>query len=305
MADGAVWIGGNDMTNTDPSDRPTALIFQHLALFPFMSVRDNVAFGLEARGMSKEERYAKADECLRSVDLPDMGNRGIGQLSGGQKQRVAIARALAIEPKVLLLDEPLSALDLKLRQRMRTELRAIQKRAGITFVYITHDQGEALTMSDRIAVMRDGVVHQVGTPDEVYNSPKTLFVAGFVGESNFLSGNIVETDQGLALRTPVGDVPIPATTSYNKDSKVVLQLRPESLFLGSGGMRVSVKVTSLEREGSVNNLQLKTKSGHYLIISVLSGEKLPKTDAEGWFEVGFNPDNARILLDSRMYHAGV
>ena len=159
---GRITIGGQDMRDIRPNQRPTALIFQNLALFPLMPVWENIAFGLEVRGVDKKARRAKAEELLRLVDLPGAGDKAISQLSGGQKQRVAIARALAVEPKVMLLDEPLSALDLKLRQHMRAELRAIQKRTNVTFIYITHDQGEALAMSDRVGVMSQGRLQQVG-----------------------------------------------------------------------------------------------------------------------------------------------
>ena len=158
---GVVRIGGQDMTGIGPNRRPTALIFQNLALFPLMTVWENVAFGLEARGVGKAERRRRAYELLDLVALTEQGDKKPTELSGGQRQRVAIARALAVEPAVLLLDEPLSALDLKLRQHMRAELKTIQRKTGVTFVYITHDQGEALTMSDRIAVMNQGVVEQV------------------------------------------------------------------------------------------------------------------------------------------------
>ena len=170
---GAIRIGGADMAGVGPNRRPTALIFQNLALFPLMSVWENVAFGLECRGVPKDERKRRAEDLLALVALTGQGHKQPGDLSGGQRQRVAVARALAVEPAVLLLDEPLSALDLKLRQHMRTELREIQKRVGITFIYITHDQGEALTMSDRVGVMSAGRLEQVGTPEEVYARPAT------------------------------------------------------------------------------------------------------------------------------------
>jgi len=160
---GAVRIGGKDMRGIGPNKRPTALIFQNLALFPMMSVAENVAYGLRVRGVSRSEREARALRLLDQVALAQHAGKRVSELSGGQRQRVAVARALAVEPSVLLLDEPLSALDLKLRQYMRRELREIQKRVGITFVYITHDQGEALTMSDRIAVMNAGRIEQVGS----------------------------------------------------------------------------------------------------------------------------------------------
>ncbi|MFD2813497.1 ABC transporter ATP-binding protein [Paracoccus aerius] len=171
--EGRVLIGGKDMRGLGPNQRPTAMIFQSLALFPLMPVWENIAFGLEARGLGKAERRKRADELLRLIALEGYGDRMPGELSGGQRQRVAIARALAVEPGVLLLDEPLSALDLKLRQHMRAELRALQKRTGVTFIYITHDQSEALAMSDRVAVMSAGLLQQVATPRQLYDNPAT------------------------------------------------------------------------------------------------------------------------------------
>ena len=183
-----VRIGGEDMAGIGPNKRPTALIFQNLALFPLMTVADNITYGLRVRGMEKAASNEAGRRASELIALPDQGKKLVSELSGGQKQRVAIARALAVEPKVLLLDEPLSALDLKLRQHMRNELRDIQKRVGITFIYITHDQGEALTMSDRIAVMNEGVIEQVADGKTIYDSPATPFVASFVGENNPFPG---------------------------------------------------------------------------------------------------------------------
>ncbi|MBM3626234.1 MAG: ABC transporter ATP-binding protein [Alphaproteobacteria bacterium] len=210
-SEGSVRIGGEDMRGIEPNRRPTALIFQNLALFPLMTVADNIAYGLRVRGVPRAQRMARAAELLSLVALPDQGHKRVSELSGGQKQRVAIARALAVEPKVLLLDEPLSALDLKLRQHMRNELRAIQKRVGITFIYITHDQGEALTMSDRIAVMNHGVVEQVGTGREIYADPRTPFVASFFiyithdqGEALTMSDRIAVMNHGVVEQVGTG-----------------------------------------------------------------------------------------------------
>jgi spermidine/putrescine transport system ATP-binding protein len=186
---GLIRIGGEDVNGIGPNKRPTALIFQNLALFPLMTVAENIGYGLRVRGISASERRKKVDELLNLIALGDQGDKRIDELSGGQKQRVAIARALAVEPKVLLLDEPLSALDLKLRQHMRNELRAIQRRVGITFIYITHDQGEALTMSDRIAVMNLGRIEQIGNGRDVYEKPQTCFVAAFCRREQRLYGN--------------------------------------------------------------------------------------------------------------------
>jgi spermidine/putrescine transport system ATP-binding protein len=250
---GRVLIGPLDMTDVHPSHRPTALIFQNLALFPLMSVRDNVAFGLEARGVGRTERLRRADELLDLVALAGQGDKLPGQLSGGQRQRVAIARALAVEPAVMLLDEPLSALDLKLRQHMRAELKAIQRKTGVTFVYITHDQGEALTMSDRVAVMRAGRIEQVGTGDDVYARPDTPFVATFLGEQNLLRGRIQWTGAGIALvETPAGPMAGRMHGNLTEGQSVMLMVRPERLTLGAGGDHqncISGKVIRRDLEG--------------------------------------------------------
>jgi putative spermidine/putrescine transport system ATP-binding protein len=183
---GRVALGGADVTARPPNQRDVNTVFQDYALFPHMSVGDNVAYGLLVKGVAKADRAARVAEALRMVRLEQMGKRKPAQLSGGQRQRVALARAIVNQPRVLLLDEPLGALDLKLRQEMQLELKGIQKRVGITFVYVTHDQDEALAMSDRIAVFNDGHVEQVAPPAELYERPATPFVAGFVGTSNLV-----------------------------------------------------------------------------------------------------------------------
>jgi putative spermidine/putrescine transport system ATP-binding protein len=183
---GRVLLRGHDVTDRPPYDRDVNTVFQDYALFPHMTVLENVAYGLRVKGVPKSERRARAEEALVLVRLPGYGGRKPAQLSGGQRQRVALARAIVNRPQVLLLDEPLGALDLKLREEMQVELKRIQGEVGITFVYVTHDQDEALTMSDRLAVMNNGLIEQVGPPAEVYERPGTEFVAGFVGVSNLL-----------------------------------------------------------------------------------------------------------------------
>jgi putative spermidine/putrescine transport system ATP-binding protein len=185
---GRILIGGQDVSLRPPYARPVNTVFQDYALFPHMSIRDNVAYSLMVRGTPKAEREKRADELLELVRLPGVGARRPAQLSGGQRQRVALARALISEPQVLLLDEPLGALDLKLREQMQTELKVLQRSLGITFLFITHDQHEALSMSDRIGVFNHGRLEQVGTPHTVYNAPSTRFVAQFVGAANVLDG---------------------------------------------------------------------------------------------------------------------
>jgi putative spermidine/putrescine transport system ATP-binding protein len=193
---GQVHLGGRDVTRDAPFDRDVNTVFQDYALFPHMSVQENVAYGLMVKGVGRSERRRRADEALASVRLEGFGARRPGQLSGGQRQRVALARALGNRPRVLLHDEPLGALDLKLREEMQVELKAIQRDVGITFLFVTHDQEEALTMSDRIAVFRQGRIEQVGTAREVYEQPATEFVAGFVGTSNLLDGEVARTVLG-------------------------------------------------------------------------------------------------------------
>jgi putative spermidine/putrescine transport system ATP-binding protein len=189
---GSIELEGKDVSQLPPFDRDVNTVFQDYALFPHMTVQQNVEYGLRVKRVAKAERQSRAKEALRTVRLEDFGGRKPSQMSGGQRQRVALARALVNRPKVLLLDEPLGALDLKLRQTMQVELKQIQREVGITFVFVTHDQDEALTMSDRIAVFNAGKIEQVGTPVEVYERPATAFVAGFVGTSNLLSGRSAE-----------------------------------------------------------------------------------------------------------------
>jgi putative spermidine/putrescine transport system ATP-binding protein len=193
---GRIFLYGQDVSSLPPFERDVNTVFQDYALFPHMSVGENIAYGLKIKKVPKVEREKRVDEMLDLVQLPGMYARKPTQLSGGQRQRVALARALINHPKVLLLDEPLGALDLKLRQQMQVELKAIQKRIGITFIFVTHDQEEALTMSDRIAVFNQGRVEQIGTPAEIYEHPATSFVAGFVGVSNLVSEDVAERITG-------------------------------------------------------------------------------------------------------------
>jgi putative spermidine/putrescine transport system ATP-binding protein len=215
---GTVELAGNDVSGVPPYDRAVNTVFQDYALFPHMSVGENVAYGLRVAGVDKKERARRRDEALEMVRLPGYGERRPGELSGGQRQRVALARAIVNRPKVLLLDEPLGALDLKLREQMQVELKTIQSEVGITFVYVTHDQDEALTMSDRIAVFNEGLIEQVSSPVELYERPTTEFVAGFVGVSNLLERDgsrftirpekiqLVENGAAEGLRTERGRI---------------------------------------------------------------------------------------------------
>ena len=245
-SEGEIRLAGRSLAGFPPNRRPTALIFQNLALFPLMTVEQNIAFGLEVRGMPAPARRRKVEEMLDLIALPGFAGRRIDELSGGQKQRVAIARALAVEPKVLLLDEPLSALDLKLRQHMRSELRQIQRRTGITFIYITHDQGEALAMSDRVAVMSQGRVEQVGVSSDIYDHPATAFVASFVGENNLFRGKVTARRNGQAqIATSFGPLTGLNPHKLEVGEDAFLFVRPERLRLErpAGLARVRFTIT--------------------------------------------------------------
>ncbi|NYZ12910.1 ABC transporter ATP-binding protein [Azospirillum sp. RWY-5-1] len=296
--EGHVRIGGRDMRGIGPNKRPTALIFQNLALFPLMTVADNIGFGLEVRGVPAAERRRTVQRLLELVALPDAADKKVTELSGGQRQRIAIARALAVEPHVLLLDEPLSALDLKLRQHMRAELRAIQRRTGVTFIYITHDQGEALTMSDRIGVMSGGVLEQVGDGPTVYDHPATAFVASFVGEANRFPGRVVQAADGLAaLDTPVGRLLGRNPRGLKPGDGAILFVRPERLApAGDGtGNALDGTVTHSDFEGAFVNAFLTVAGDHPLMVQAphLGNEPLfiPGQPAR----VAFRPQDAVVL----------
>ncbi len=222
---GQIFLFGEDVSNLPPYDRPVNTVFQDYALFPHMTVDQNIGYGLMIKKVSKEERVKRVDEMLDLVRLPGFGHRKPSQLSGGQRQRVALARALINHPRVLLLDEPLGALDLKLRQQMQVELKNIQQQVGITFVFVTHDQEEALTMSDRIAVFSEGRVEQVGSPAEVYEHPSTPFVAGFVGTSNLVEGEMAKRITG---------------------SESKFSIRPEKIHLSAADQKIGTDMFSVD-----------------------------------------------------------
>jgi putative spermidine/putrescine transport system ATP-binding protein len=230
---GRVLIDGTDITDRPPNRRNVGMVFQAYALFPNMTVAANIGFGLKVRGADKASIARRTTELLELIGLPGKGNRYPWQMSGGQQQRVALARALAFEPQVLLLDEPLSALDAKIRVSLRAEIRAIQRKLGITTVYVTHDQEEALSLSDRIVVMSEGRIEQIGTPFEIYNFPRTPFVARFVGTLNVLSARVIDATTG---RLDVGGQEMRATGAVGAaaGSAVSLALRPEILAMGDG-----------------------------------------------------------------------
>ena len=228
---GEVRINGEIMAETPPYRRPVNTVFQNYALFPHKTVAQNIAFGLQMKKAAKSEILDAVERSLDLIQLPGYGDRKPNELSGGERQRVALARALINEPTILLLDEPLSALDLKLRKQMQLELKALQRKVGITFVYVTHDQGEALALSDRIAVMNDGKILQVGTPSEIYDSPRSRFVADFIGTSNFLEGMLISESEIVLTTEP----PLKIASAPNSDvplnTPVTVAIRPERFEL--------------------------------------------------------------------------
>ena len=259
---GQVYLDGKDVTSLAPEARDVNTVFQNYALFPHMNVADNIGYGLKLKKTPKEEIRRKVKKMLELVQLPGYEKRKPSELSGGQKQRVAIARALVNNPKVLLLDEPLGALDLQLRRAMQIELKRLQKKLGITFVYITHDQEEAINMSDRIAVMNEGRFEQIGSPDEIYNHPRTSYVATFVGNANILKGRAAGTENGCVLvELPGGIMPVDAAGEEIKEGEeVTLAVRSENIRL-DGGCGLEAEVAEKSFAGGLLRVVLKLSDG--------------------------------------------
>jgi len=290
--EGRIVIDGRDAATLPVHRRNTNLVFQNYALFPHMTIQQNVAFGPERRRLPRREIQQRVTEVLEAVHLRDYASRYPRELSGGQQQRVALARALANRPAVLLLDEPLGALDLKLRENMQFELKRIQREVGISFVYVTHDQGEAMTMSDRIAVMNAGRIEHLGTPEEVYLRPKTLFTAGFIGQANLLSGSIDSIDaSGLSVTLADGSS-LRATSAAQEcsvGSRATVMIRPEHLKLdlerpGGATSAFPVRLTDETFQGSWARYAAETRSGARMVILVPSDARPgPRAfDGEVW-----------------------
>jgi len=303
--DGRVLIDGDDVAGMPPFRRPTNTVFQSYALFPHLSVEENVAFGLKRKKVPRDEMRRRVGEELERVGLADTAKRKPRQLSGGQQQRVALARALVNRPSVLLLDEPLGALDLKLRKRLQLELKEIQRDVGITFVYVTHDQEEALTMSDRIAVMNEGLVEQVAEPEEVYERPASTFVAGFIGVSNLLPGEIVSANgDGPALKLDSGAVlPLAGSPGISPGARCHAIVRPEKLEVnGAGGAAVEGLLESSVYLGTATQLVVRMPDGASLTALVPNvGEEarrsLPSPGAD--VTLSWAPEHMHIVGEER------
>ncbi len=294
---GVIEIREKNMLGVPPNRRPVNLVFQHLALFPMMNVEDNIAFGLKRRGVGSKEIKQRVSSILERVELPGYGSKQISQLSGGQKQRIAIARCLVLEPSVLLLDEPLGALDLKLREQMKVELKKLQAEIGTTFVYITHDQSEALVMSDRVAVMNKGKFEQVGTPQELYGQPATPFVAGFVGDNNTWQGTLTRPNADKAIvNTAEGfSFAVRETCDCSDGSRVTLFLRPEAMRIEpreTEGMNIfKVKVKSILFDGANSRLLTTTEQGHELLVALPQNRKFDYIRPTDTITLGWHPES--------------
>jgi spermidine/putrescine transport system ATP-binding protein len=298
---GQVILNGEDVSRVPPYKRNVNTVFQQYALFPHMTVADNVRFGPRSKKRSKADYEASVAEMLDIVRLGDFASRKPAQLSGGQQQRVALARALVNYPSALLLDEPLAALDLKLREAMQFELKRIQRDVGITFVFVTHDQGEALTMSDRIAVMSEGRVEQIGTPEEIYNSPATLFVAGFIGSANLLPGKVsgLDGDDVVVELTSGATVRARASHQHQLDAQVSLMLRPERLRASvepsANGRSIVGTVSDLVFQGATARLGLRLADDSEVIATVATGSDLPFLLPGAPVHVEWDPGAAYVL----------
>jgi len=302
---GRILLEGKDVSRVPPYRRNVNTVFQHYALFPHMSVYDNVAFGPRSRKLDEADVKKRVAELLEVVRLQKFATRKPTQLSGGQQQRVALARALVNYPSALLLDEPLGALDLKLRQAMQIELKRIQREVGITFIYVTHDQEEALTMSDRIAVMNEGRVEQIGSPEDIYHSPSSVFVANFIGVANLLPAT-VQSNAGKDITVLVGGNRLvqvdPGSRSWSVGDAATVMVRPERLRLSreaNGATALPTVVDAVLFQGSSIRCILKTADGIPIVAHVGHDDPLPGLDTGQSLWVSWDADAARLLPPSK------
>jgi spermidine/putrescine transport system ATP-binding protein len=284
---GAIRLDGQLMNDVKPHERDTPMVWQSLALFPFLTARENVEFGLKMRGIDKAERKERALEWLEKMDILEFANRNVATLSGGQRQRVALARSLVMKPQILLLDEPLSALDAHLVIRMQAVLTQLQRELGITFVYVTHSQSEAFAMADRVVIMSNGEIAQIGTPKEIYRAPATRFVAEFVGRNNILSGTVVSSTGGKSdITTPSGTFTVDATLNVDQEATFVIsadlvQLSPDKPQAENA---VLCSLLSEEFVGSMVTMFLESSDGHEFKVQMQERE-LSKFELKGGDQV--------------------
>ena len=306
---GSILVEGQAVEEKEPFERNVNTVFQSYALFPHKTIYDNVAYGLKMKKVPKTEIARRVKEIMALVQLTGFEERYPSQLSGGQQQRVAIARALINRPRVLLLDEPLGALDLKLRKQMQLELKRLQRKLNITFIYVTHDQEEALTMSDRIAVMHDGILDQLGTPEEIYEQPRTKFVATFIGETNIFEGNIKELAMGrVAVRIENGVIR-GCGYGFSRNEYITVSVRPEKMKFSAApvkGFQLEAQVKDYVYAGSVVKCIAVLQNGMEIKMDRLAGEELPEPGSiiHPWWEekdavLLHNPENQVLkMIDS-------
>jgi spermidine/putrescine transport system ATP-binding protein len=303
---GSIQIRGKEMADVEPNKRPVNMVFQHLALFPMMNVADNIAFGLRRRGERGSEVSQKIEAILENVGLPGFGNKKINQLSGGQKQRVALARCLILKPVVLLLDEPLGALDLKLREHMKVELKKLQQQVGTTFVYITHDQSEAMVMSDHVAVMREGKFEQVDVPQNIYNNPASSFVAQFVGDNNQFIGRLQKDEKGqfFVVTEDQNRYQIHPPKNLSESNKVEMYIRPQAMMINPDEKwpqlnRIRVEVKSVLFDAANSRLIVTPQHSHKeLIVALPQNRQFDYIKVKDWIEIGWDPATAICFSES-------
>lgn len=297
---GTIYLGDDDITAVAPQHRKIGMVFQDYALFPHMTVRENIAFGLEERRYEKHRIPQRVDELLDLIRLPDMGDRYPSEASGGQQQRIAVARAVAFPPRVLLMDEPLGALDLKLREAMQIEVRRIQRELSITTVYVTHDQTEAMNMSDRIVVMNEGVIEQLGTAEEIYGQPASRFVAGFVGQINLLSGRVVgEEGEWVVVDAAGARIRAAKRDGVRRDTEVSIGIRPE-LFRAMTNDTASSGMNTLEGRiagrtfaGNLLHVHVDVDAGTRVVLEARPQDPLGEDGTA--IRLGWRPDDTIVL----------
>ena len=299
ISNGAILLYGQNIADLLPNNRPVNTVFQQYALFPHMNVTDNVMFGLLRLGQEKSKAINRVNEVLELVRLSDFADRMPSQLSGGQQQRVALARALAPSPKVLLLDEPLSALDLKLRQAVRLELQQIQVQTGITFIFVTHDQEEALTMSNRIAVLEGGRVQQVGSAREIYEAPENKFVADFIGETNLIDVNVSNLEAGKGSCTLPGGEKITCSAAKGaRSGPGHLSVRPERIKISASSKNL-LEGTAVRHIylGTDLHIEVKLNTGGNVTVRMQNSTQIQIPDVGQSVGLDFDPSSARLLVD--------
>ena len=297
---GTIYLGDDDITGVAPQHRRIGMVFQDYALFPHMTVRENIAFGLEERRYEKHRIPQRVDELLELIRLPDMGDRYPSEVSGGQQQRIAVARAVAFPPRVLLMDEPLGALDLKLREAMQIEVRRIQQELSITTVYVTHDQTEAMNMSDRIVVMNEGVIEQLGAAEEIYGRPASRFVAGFVGQINLLAGKVVG-EEGEWMVVEASGVRMRATKhdAVRRDAEVSIGIRPELLkamtndTASSGMNALDGRIAGRTFAGNLLHVYVDLDDGTRVVLEARPQDSLGEDGTA--IRLGWRPDDTIVL----------